>query len=30
VDEFCKTYNQSIQAKGLDGCVSYGIRVKKV
>lgn len=29
VDEFCITYNQTILAKGLDGCVSYCIHVKK-
>jgi len=25
VDEFCKTYSQTISAKGGDGCVSYAI-----
>jgi lipopolysaccharide biosynthesis glycosyltransferase len=29
VDEFCKTYNQRILAKALDGCVSYCIHIKK-
>jgi hypothetical protein len=29
VDEFCVTYNQSILSKGLDGCVSYCIKVNK-
>uniref|UniRef100_A0A6C0I6Q5 Methyltransferase domain-containing protein n=1 Tax=viral metagenome TaxID=1070528 RepID=A0A6C0I6Q5_9ZZZZ len=29
VDEFCKIYNQKIIAKGLDGCVSYVIRITK-
>jgi hypothetical protein len=29
VDEFCIYYNQSIQAKALDGCVSYCIQIKK-
>jgi hypothetical protein len=28
-DEFCKTYNQTITAKGLDGCVSFGIHLSK-
>jgi hypothetical protein len=28
-DEFCKTYNQTIAAKGLDGCVSFGIQLSK-
>jgi hypothetical protein len=27
VDEFCQVYKQSICAKGLDGCVSYAIRI---
>ena len=26
VDEFCKNYNETICAKGYDGCVSYAIR----
>ena len=30
VDEFCATYRQSIIAKGMDGCVSYGIQLTKV
>lgn len=29
VDEFCQTFNQTISAKGLDGCVSYAIRLVK-
>jgi hypothetical protein len=29
VDEFCETHNQTILAKGLDGCVSYAIQLKK-
>jgi len=29
VDEFCEIYNQTIQAKALDGCVSYCIHVNK-
>jgi hypothetical protein len=29
VDEFCISYNQTIQAKALDGCVSYCIHIKK-
>ena len=29
VDEFCATYNQTIYAKGLDGCVSYAIHIIK-
>jgi len=29
VDEFCIKYNQRIIAKGMDGCVSYCIRVSK-
>ena len=28
-DEFCTTYNQTITAKGLDGCVSFGIHLVK-
>ena len=26
VDEFCKKYNQTIKAKGFDGCVSFAIK----
>ena len=26
VDEFCKNYNQTVLAKGIDGCVSYCIK----
>ena len=29
VDEFCEIYGQTIHAKGLDGCVSYAIRLSK-
>jgi Methyltransferase domain len=29
VDEFCQTFNQTISAKGLDGCVSYAIQLVK-
>ena len=29
VDEFCLTYNQSIEAKAYDGCVSFCINIKK-
>jgi hypothetical protein len=29
VDEFCEFYNQRIFAKGMDGCVSYAIQLKK-
>lgn len=29
VDEFCKEHNQEIIAKGMDGCVSFCIKVKK-
>jgi len=29
VDEFCEKYNQSIIAKGMDGCVSFCIQVRK-
>ena len=29
VDEFCAKYGQTIHAKGLDGCVSYAIRLSK-
>ena len=29
VDEFCAARNQSIFAKGLDGCVSFAIRIEK-
>jgi hypothetical protein len=29
VDDFCMIYNQTIIAKGMDGCVSYCIRVSK-
>lgn len=28
-DEFCQNYNQKIIAKGMDGCVSYAIKVNK-
>ena len=28
VDEFCVTYNQVIEAKAMDGCVSYCINIK--
>ncbi len=30
VDEFCEKYGQTVYAKGLDGCVSYAIKVRKV
>lgn len=29
VKEFCKKYNQKISYKGMDGCISYGIILKK-
>ena len=29
VDEFCDKNNQTIYAKGMDGCVSYAIKIKK-
>jgi len=29
VDEFCREYNQEISMKGMDGCVSYGIKIIK-
>lgn len=29
VDEFCITYNQTILAKALDGCVSFCIKIQK-
>lgn len=29
VDEFCKTFNQEIVARAMDGCVSFAIRVRK-
>jgi len=29
VNKFCKSYNQKIIMKGIDGCVSYAIKVKK-
>lgn len=29
VDEFCEKYNQRISAKGMDGCVSFGICLLK-
>ncbi len=29
VDEFCANYNQEIAYKALDGCVSYGLLLKK-
>lgn len=29
VDEFCETYGQTVIAKGMDGCVSYAIRLSK-
>lgn len=29
VDEFCREYNQKISMKGMDGCVSYGIKISK-
>jgi hypothetical protein len=29
VDEFCQTYQQQICAKGMDGCVSFAIRIQK-
>lgn len=29
VDEFCERYNQRIYAKGMDGCVSFAIQLKK-
>lgn len=29
VEEFCKTYNQTLFAKAMDGCVSFVINVKK-
>ena len=28
-DEFCRKYNQTIMAKGMDGCVSFAIKVNK-
>lgn len=30
VDNFCIEYNQNIEALGMDGCVSYAIKVKKI
>jgi hypothetical protein len=30
VDEFCTSHGQTILVKGLDGCVSFGIQLKKV
>lgn len=29
VDEFCKNNNQKIYAKGMDGCVSFAIKISK-
>ena len=29
VDEFCKNNNQKIYAKGVDGCVSFAIKISK-
>jgi len=29
VDEFCATYGQTIEAQGMDGCVSYSIHLYK-
>ena len=29
VDEFCITYNQVIESKAMDGCVSFCINIKK-
>jgi len=29
VDEFCSKYSLSIDMKAMDGCVSFGIQVKK-
>jgi hypothetical protein len=29
VDEFCCEFSQKIYAKGLDGCVSYAIKISK-
>jgi len=29
VDEYCNSYNQTIFAKAMDGCVSYAIHVNK-
>jgi hypothetical protein len=29
VDEFCETYKQEISMKAMDGCISYGIILKK-
>jgi hypothetical protein len=29
VDEFCTTYNQTIIAKAMDGCVSFCIKIQK-
>jgi hypothetical protein len=28
-DEFCEKYNQKITVKGMDGCVSFGIKINK-
>ena len=29
VDEFCINFDQEVSVKGMDGCVSYGILIKK-
>lgn len=29
VDEFCINFDQEVRLKGMDGCVSYGILIKK-
>lgn len=29
VDEFCEKYGQEVFCKGMDGCVSYGILIRK-
>lgn len=29
VDEFCKIYNLYIESKGMDGCISYCIKINK-
>jgi hypothetical protein len=29
VEEFCETYNQKVYAKGMDGCVSFAVKVEK-
>jgi hypothetical protein len=30
VDEFCASYKQTLSAKGIDGCVSYCIKINKI